>query len=199
MKPNISKQYGVWDIRFNAASYLERKNYAMDTKRKHLKVIISMLFIIYLVLLVWVILFKLQFSLSDIDHTRSVNLIPFHYSTAVGEQFHLNEVRDNVLIFIPFGILVSMLAPRMKLRNKFFIIFGTSLFLETMQFVLSIGGTDITDLITNSSGGAIGIALYALLLKVVKDKQKIDTVISVVAGIVTVLFLGLMAVLLLSN
>ncbi|ASA25673.1 VanZ family protein [Paenibacillus donghaensis] len=171
----------------------------MEKNRKRLKIIISMLFIFYLVILVWVILFKLQFSLSNIDHTRSVNLIPFHYSTAAGEQFHIKEVRDNVLIFIPFGILLSMLAPKMKLRSKFLIIFGTSLVLEAMQFVLSIGGTDITDLITNSSGGIIGIALYALLVKVVKDKQKIDTVISVVAGIVTVLFLGLMAVLLLSN
>lgn len=171
----------------------------MEKNRKRLKIIVSMLFIFYLVILVWVILFKLQFALSDIDHTRSVNLIPFHYSTAVGEQFHIKEVRDNVLIFIPFGILLSMLAPKIKLRNKFLIIFGTSLALETMQFVLSIGGTDITDLITNSSGGVIGIGLYALLLKVVKDKQKIDTVISVVAGIVTVLFLGLMSVLLLSN
>lgn len=171
----------------------------MEKNRKRLKIIISMLFIIYLVILVWVILFKLQFAFSDIDHARSINLIPFHYSTAVGEQFHIEEVRDNVLIFIPFGILLSMLAPRMKLWNKFLLIFGTSLALETMQFLLSVGGTDITDLITNSLGGIIGVALYAMLLKVVKDKQKTDTVISVVAGIVTVLFLGMMAVLLLSN
>lgn len=92
-----------------------------------------------------------------------------------------------------------MLASRMKLRSKILIILGTSLALETMQFVLAIGGTDITDLITNVSGGAIGIVLYALLLKAVKDKQKTDTVISVVAGIAAVSFLGLMAVLLLSN
>lgn len=167
--------------------------------RKRLKIIISMLFIFYLVILVWVILFKLHFAFSDIDNARSVNLIPFHYSTSAGEQFHIKEVRDNVLIFIPFGILLSMLAPTMNLLYKFLIIFVTSLVLETMQFVLAIGGTDITDLITNSLGGIIGIALYALLLKAVKDKQKIDTVISVVAEIVTVLFLGLMSVLLLSN
>lgn len=171
----------------------------MEKNRKFLKIIISILFIIYLVILVWVILFKLQFSLGDIDHTKSINLIPFHYSTAVGEQFHINEVMDNILIFIPFGILLSMLAPKMKLQNKVLIICGTSLVLETTQFLLSIGSTDITDVITNTLGGIVGIALYALLLKAVKDKQKIDTVISVVAGIVTVLFLGLMAVLLLSN
>lgn len=171
----------------------------MEKNRKFLKIIISILFIIYLVILVWVILFKLQFSLKDIDYIKSINLIPFHYSTAVGEQFHINEVMDNILIFIPFGILLSMLAPKMKLQNKVLIICGTSLVLETTQFLLSIGSTDITDVITNTLGGIVGIALYALLLKAVKDKQKIDTVISVVAGIVTVLFLGLMAVLLLSN
>lgn len=171
----------------------------MEKNKKFLKIIISILFIIYLVILAWVILFKLQFSLGDIDHTKSINLIPFHYSTAVGEQFHINEVMDNILIFIPFGILLSMLAPKMKLQNKILIICGTSLVLETTQFLLSIGSTDITDVITNTLGGIVGIALYALLLKAVKDKQKIDTVISVVAGIVTVLFLGLMAVLLLSN
>ena len=171
----------------------------MEKNRKYLKIIISILFIFYLVILVWVVLFKLQFAFSDIDHSRSINLIPFHYSTSAGEQFHIKEVMENVLIFIPFGILLSMLASRMKLRNKCLIIIGTSFGMETMQFVLSIGATDITDLITNSLGGITGIALYTLLLKVVKDRQKIDTVISVVAGIVTVLFLGLMAVLLLSN
>lgn len=171
----------------------------MEKNRKYLKTVVSILFIFYLVILVWVVLFKLQFVFSDIDHSRSINLIPFQYSTSAGEQFHIKEVMENVLIFIPFGILLSMLAPRMKLRNKCLIIIGTSFGLETMQFVLSIGATDITDLITNSLGGIIGIALYALLLKVVKDRQKTDTMISVVGGIVTVLFLGLMAVLLLSN
>lgn len=171
----------------------------MDKKEIRLKTITSVQFVLYLLILVWIILFKLQFTLSDIDHMRSINLIPFHYSTAVSEQFHFGEVRDNVLIFIPFGILLSMLASEMKLRSKILILLATSLVLETMQYILAIGGTDITDLITNVSGGAIGIGLYTFLLKAAKDKQKIDMVILVVAGIVTVLFLGLMAILLLAN
>ncbi|MCI1959783.1 MAG: VanZ family protein [Clostridia bacterium] len=171
----------------------------MEKKRKHLKIIGSALFTIYLALLVWIILFKLQFRLSDLDHIRSINLIPFHYSVSIGERFHIEEVRDNVLIFIPFGIFISMLAPRMKLQSKILIIVGTSLALETLQYILAIGGTDITDLITNSAGGVFGIAIYALLLKAVKDKQKTDMVISIIAGVVTVLFLGLISILLISN
>lgn len=167
--------------------------------RKRLKPIISVLFVIYLLVLVWVILFKLQFSLSDIDHIRTVNLIPFHYSVSVGVRFHIEEIIENVLIFIPYGIFLNMLTPNLKLRNIIFIILGTSLALEIAQYIFAIGGTDITDLITNTLGGAIGIVLYRLLLKTVTDKQKIDTVISAVAGIVTVLFFGMLSVLLISN
>lgn len=171
---------------------------SMDKKSK-VKTFASLLFVLYLIILVWIILFKLQFKLSSMDHVRIVNLIPFHYTNAVAELFQIREIRDNVLIFIPFGVLLSMLAPKMKLRSKLFIIFGTSFSLEVMQYILSIGVTDITDLITNVSGGLIGIFLYTVLLKSIKDKQKIDTAISIFGGIIAVLFSGLMSILLLAN
>ncbi len=171
----------------------------MEKKEKQLKIITSLLFICYLILLVWIILFKLQFTISDIDHIRSVNLIPFYYSTVVVNRFHLREIIDNVIIFVPFGVLLSMLYDKMRVGKKIIVIFCTSLFLEIMQFILSIGSTDVTDLITNSFGGITGIVLYGLLLKVIKDKLKLDWIISVIAGIAAVLFLGLISVLLLAN
>ena len=178
--------------------YAERKTNSMDKKRR-VKTLGSLLFIIYLLFLVWIILFKLQFSLNDIDPIRFVNLVPFHYTNAVSELFQIKEIRDNVLIFIPFGILLSMLAPKMNLRSKILIIFGTSFAFETMQYILSIGVTDITDLITNVSGGIIGIFSYTFLLKLVKDKQRIDAAISIFGSILAVLFSGLMSILLLAN
>ena len=63
----------------------------------------TILFLIYLALLVWIILFKLQFSISDLDKVRSINLIPFHYDKEVGAAFHLTEVLDNILIFLIFS------------------------------------------------------------------------------------------------
>ena len=171
----------------------------MKKNEKHLKVVNSALFIVYLLILVWVILFKLQFSLSEIDYTRNVNLIPFHYSTSVGKQFHIGEIRDNVLIFIPFGIFLSMLAPKMKVQNKLIMMSGTSLAFEIAQYVLAIGGTDITDVMSNTLGGAVGLALYALFLKIVKNRQTANVIISVIAGCVTISFLGLVVVLLQSN
>lgn len=125
-------------------------------------------------------------------------MTPFHYSTSVGEQFHFEEVRDNILIFIPFGVLLSMLSSRMKLQNKVLIIFGSSFILEMIQYILAIGSTDITDLITNMFGGIIGIGLYALLLKILKDKQNRYSNFNSSWNLCSS-FLALMTVLLLSN
>ena len=72
---------------------------------------VTILFLIYLALLVWIILFKLQFSISDLDKIRSINFIPFHYDKEIGAAFHLTEVLENFLIFVPMGIYLQMLLP----------------------------------------------------------------------------------------
>lgn len=89
----------------------------------------TILFLIYLALLVWIILFKLQFSISDLDKVRSINLIPFHYDKEIGAAFHLTEVLENFLIFCSYGHLSSNASAKNKIIcevhadcwNKFFI------------------------------------------------------------------------------
>ena len=61
----------------------------------------TILFLIYLALLVWIILFKLQFSISDLDKVRSINLIPFHYDKEVGAAFHLTEAVSYTHLTLP--------------------------------------------------------------------------------------------------
>ena len=122
------------------------------------------LFLIYLILLVWIILFKLQFSIHDLDMVRSVNFIPFYYDKEIGTEFHLKEVFENLLIFVPMGIYLQMLLPKGRFHGKLAVIAGTSLLLETAQYVLAIGRSDITDLLTNTTGGLLGLAYIVLLL-----------------------------------
>ncbi|MCI9200998.1 MAG: VanZ family protein [Lachnospiraceae bacterium] len=45
-------------------------------------------------------------------------------------------------------------------KRKCIFIFSTSLILEVFQYILTVGGTGITDLITNTCGGMTGIGLY---------------------------------------
>lgn len=159
----------------------------------------AILFFIYLVLLVWIILFKLQFSIQDLDRMRSVNLIPFHYDQEIGRVFHIKEVLENVLIFLPMGIYLSILLPNWKVSGKLALIAGTSCLLEILQFALAIGCSDITDVITNTAGGLLGLAVYGVLVRLLGDRAKANRLFLVLAGIVSVLVIGFLGLILIAN
>lgn len=158
----------------------------------------KLLFIIYCVLLVWIILLKLSFSIDDImslDRFRRINLIPFYYPNEVNS--HFSEVIENLLIFVPFGIYLKML----NKGNKKIILYGFlfSLVLEISQFIFKIGATDITDLITNTVGTVIGVFGYILLEKIFRNKEKINKVLKILALVVTILFCLMMLLLIIAN
>lgn len=81
------------------------------------KLFVPVLFLIYLALLVWIILFKLQFNINDLDTVRSINLIPFYYDKEIGTAFYLKEVLENLLIFVPMGIYLQMLLPKCRFHG----------------------------------------------------------------------------------
>ena len=160
---------------------------------------VTILFLIYLALLVWIILFKLQFSISDLDKIRSINFIPFHYDKEIGAAFHLTEVLENFLIFVPMGIYLQMLMPKVKLYAKIMMIAGTSFLLETTQYVLAIGRSDITDVLTNTVGGLLGLIVYLMVARLIGNRIKANRLFSVLAGMVSVVVIGLLSFILFAN
>ena len=174
----------------------KRKENAMKRKSNCLATI---LFLIYLALLVWIILFKLQFSISDLDKVRSINLIPFHYDKEVGAAFHLTEVLENFLIFVPMGIYLQMLLPRTKLYVKFMLIAGTSFLLETMQYILAVGRLILLMYLQNTAGGLLGLAVYSMAARLIGNRIKANRLFSILAGIVSVVVIGLLGFLLFAN
>lgn len=155
--------------------------------------ITTYLFVIYLLFLSWIILFKMQFSLQSWGILRNINLIPY---AASGPRF---EITYNIIAFIPFGIYINMLKCDWSFIKKITAIAGTSLIYELMQYVLGIGITDITDLINNTLGGLIGLLIYILFLKIFRTKERTNKIINILAGISTVCLAALIAVLLISN
>ena len=164
----------------------------MDKKIKY--VILS----IYCILLVWVILFKLSFSIEQIEMMfgmRSINLIPFYYDNETG--FHLKEVMLNVIIFIPFGLYLKML----DINSKKVITYGLlfSFVMELCQFVFQIGASDITDILTNTFGTATGCVLYLLGIKLFKNREFVDKIINGLAIIAIIAFAALLLLLVAAN
>jgi len=147
------------------------------------------LFIIYVLTLIWIILFKLHFSFAEMDRVRMINLIPFQGSAAIGA----NEIY-NVLFFIPLGIYICMLKNKWFFIKKVIIILCLSLSFEILQFIFAVGRTDITDLLCNTLGGITGIGIYALLFKVLKNRT--NKVLNIVALLLTVCILLFFALLL---
>jgi glycopeptide antibiotics resistance protein len=155
------------------------------------------LFAIYFLILVWILLFKMSFSLDELYKSRSINIIPFMGSVVVNGRIYINEIIDNILVFIPLGIYICMLKEDWSILRKISVGFFISLGIEVLQFILAIGATDITDLIGNTLGGIIGIGVFYLFSKVFKNKT--NKIINILALIVTILLVSMISILLLAN
>lgn len=163
-----------------------------ETKQRLLS---TFLLLVYLALLTWIVLFKLSLSLDDLPVMRNLNLIPYGASSIVNGQIDMKEIIYNVLIFVPLGLLLSMVMPKRGFMTKLFLIFAISVSFETMQYVWSIGGSDITDVINNTLGGFAGLILYDLLELIFRNRTRLNKVLNflgVVIGIVSIAFLGYM-------
>lgn len=171
----------------------------MENKEIKQRVLTDSLLIAYLLIMTWIILFKMQFSFQQFDHLRSINLIPFNESVIVNNKVELSEIYQNILIFVPFGLYVSMLKSNWSFFEKIVPIFSVSLFYEVMQFVLAIGASDITDLIGNTFGGMIGIAVFFLACKLFKTHLRTNTVLNTIALVGTLLVIVLVVFLAVSN
>jgi len=142
------------------------------------KTLSRVLLVLYLLTLLWLVLFKLSYDIPSIlanYQTRSVNLIPF---VTLG-QTGLSETVSNFVTFIPFGLLLSLTFKKTALWRLLIAIFVFSVAVETLQFILAIGTTDATDVVTNTLGGLAGLVLYRLVNLVVKAKILDSVVVAV--------------------
>jgi glycopeptide antibiotics resistance protein len=155
------------------------------------------LFAIYLLALTWLILFKLQFAIPNRTEGRVINLIPLLGSFNDNGVIRFSEIRVNILAFIPLGIYICMLKANWPFVKKGLAIVVFTLAFEITQFIFAIGRFDITDVLSNTLGGIIGIGIYALLSRILKGGT--NKVINILAAVFTILALLLAALLLISH
>ncbi|USB33939.1 VanZ family protein [Paenibacillus sp. YPG26] len=156
----------------------------MRLKRMSFSMLITAMFAAYLYIVVRVILFKfhsidMEFITQQLwKHLQSpglildqltvrANFIPFHEIMLYWEKasFHaLVNFMGNIVIFIPFGMLLPLVFRRMSnpLSRVLLLSFTFSLGLETAQLILAIGTFDVDDLILNTFGGVLGYGVFLL-------------------------------------
>lgn len=155
------------------------------------------LLVIYLAVLTWIILFKMELNIKLLQNMnfRNINLIPFAGSVIVNGKLKLSEIILNIAVFIPFGMYLSMLDSKISFIMKILPIFAVSLMYEVMQYCFAIGASDITDLLGNTLGGLIGIGLFSVFSRILGDRTvKILNILALFGTIVVTAFLALLAV-----
>ena len=159
----------------------------------------KVLFVIYLIALFWIIVFKFNLPFSNLGYMRSINLIPFNESLIINGKLDFREIIMNVAIFMPLGIYSGILFEKWTLGKKIFLFSMISLICEVFQFILGVGASDITDIITNLLGGIIGLIIYIEIKKISGNSIKAQKFINIIATIGTVLMILLLSVLVLYN
>lgn len=91
------------------------------------------------------------------DARRSVNLEPFQM---ISEQGLSLNVYGNIIMFIPLGIYVANHFKSLRFWQALAAVIGASVTIEIVQFLAARGATDIDDVLLNTAGGCIGIAVY---------------------------------------
>jgi glycopeptide antibiotics resistance protein len=152
------------------------------------KILSRGLLILYLVTLTWLVLFKLTFNISRIlhYHHRSLNLVPFAAPKMVNGRIDLGEIILNCVFFIPFGLLLSVNFKKVGFLPKLACIMVFSVCAELIQYIFAIGATDITDVISNTAGGFLGLVLYYVSNKYI-NTEKLDRIIVFVGTVLLVL------------
>lgn len=152
------------------------------------------LFIIYLIVLCWILLFKLGVRFSYMEN-RIVNLIPFREVLLSTGQIDIGESILNIVIFIPLGIYAGLIFKRWTLVNKILLFFLMSLLFEGLQFVIRIGAFDTTDITTNVSGGILGLMIFRSIEKLFNNTIKSQKFINLVSAIGTMLIVSMLLLL----
>ena len=152
------------------------------------------LFISYLVAICWILLFKLGVRFSYMGNRR-VNLIPFSEPLILNGKIDVGEIILNVVIFVPLGVYTGILFGRWVFGRKLFFLFLISLIVEGLQFILAVGAFDITDIITNTLGGIIGLTIFKAIEKGFNNSVKAQKFINIISAVGTALMILLLLLL----
>lgn len=153
------------------------------------RVLPAALFVVYLVLLAWTVLWKLQAPHIGAGALHHIKLVPFIPGEGSGASTPFEAV-FNVFLFVPFGLYLGLLSPRWPWWRVAGAIAGASLVLEVSQYALAIGSSDATDLVTNTAGGMAGFGLFVLAQRRFRERTarvviracSIGTAFALIAG-----------------
>ncbi len=135
--------------------------------------ILGALLIIYLTAVASITLFPIPFD-CDNPYNQLCNFVPFAsiYSLISNGEYAVKNILGNIVMFIPFGIIIMLLNyKKISFLKLIFIGLSMSVAIEFLQFLIGyfIGymyrSVDIDDVILNTFGAMIGFLAVKLIPK----------------------------------
>ena len=134
--------------------------------KKLQKILVPLMFILYLLALVWVIVFKANRDLLIYGGEPEFRQISFYL------YFNGKETLLNIAAFAPAGLFLMLLPRKGNPVTAGIGCFVLSLAFEATQYILMLGTSDLTDLLTNALGGIVGIGVFLLCQRLWKEKAR---------------------------
>ena len=134
--------------------------------KKVQRTLVPVMFILYLLALIWVIVFKANRDLLIYGGEPEFRQISFYL------YFNGKETLLNIAAFVPAGLFLMLLPRQGKILPAYVGSFLLSLAFEVVQYILMLGTSDLTDLLTNTLGGIVGVGAFFLCQLFGGEKSK---------------------------
>ena len=165
----------------------------MDKNNSNLKKVTSISIVLFIMCLVWALYFKFgninftkacakELSYMTLKQRFLYDIIPFDFGNTHEPGKHLLINILNLIIFIPFGVILPLRENRIKIIPQALFCFVISLCFEILQLFTLIGGFAADDLLMNTLGYFVGLVLYVCIFK--KFSNKVNTCIIIIANII---------------
>lgn len=149
-------------------------------KRKIIRIISRICFIIYMLLLVYFLFLSDDFGRSIGQGGYRYSLTPFKeikrfilYWNDIGFFPASVNLIGNIVAFMPFGALIRwVLNRRVRWYEATLYTFLFSLIVEIVQLITRVGVFDVDDIILNTIGGLIGFVVYYILLLINRRSER---------------------------
>lgn len=163
---------------------------------KRLNILSIILFCIYILLLIWIVLFKCNIYLSitngyfefktlTLKERFDYYLIPFidYFNNDSTQTFiKFKDGILNVFVFIPLGLYLSFFIKKNKFINVIIYSFLISLLFEIIQLFSLLGSFQTEDLILNLVAGLLGYIIYKIIYK--EKNIKVLNILSLICIII---------------
>lgn len=128
--------------------------------RKFRKIIVTILFLLYLSIVLRITVFRSTFTLQNLCQNGRIVLTLFEgYIDLIrrGDWFAFTYLFfGNIIWFVPFGMCLQYMGKQRELLNIAISGFLFSLLIETLQYVFGTGFSELDDLVLNTLGAWIG-------------------------------------------